>query len=31
VQNGRARAAQFTWERSAELTRQVLEGALQPE
>jgi glycosyltransferase involved in cell wall biosynthesis len=30
VENGRARAAQFTWERSAELTRRVLEGALPP-
>jgi glycosyltransferase involved in cell wall biosynthesis len=28
AENGRARAAQFTWERSAGLTRKVLTGAL---
>ena len=28
VQNGRARAAQFTWDRSAQATWRVLEGAL---
>jgi glycosyltransferase involved in cell wall biosynthesis len=29
AENGRAHAAQFTWERAAESTRQVLEGALK--
>lgn len=29
AENGRVHAAQFTWERAAQLTRRVLEGALQ--